>query len=285
MFTLQPGMMVGIVASSDPLPQDMGARIEELCSFFAAFDISTKLSSCIFEPPSGAVYSPSQRGAVVNSFYRDPQIQAILDVSGGNGANQILETLEYPMIVQAKKPYIGYSDISVILNAMYSKTGVPGCLFPPLTLTGAGSERKKEQFIASFLKAEEGLYAFTYHFLQCTRMSGVVLGGNLRCTLKLAGTPFWPDVRNAILLLESRSGTPSSLMTLLYQLRQMGAYSKLAGILLGEFTQMEQEKAAPSIEELVLQATAGYDLPIAKTNEIGHSKQSKAIWIGERLSL
>ncbi len=76
-------------------------------------------------------------------------------------------------------------------------------------------------------------------------MEGVVAGGNLRCLLKLAGTPYWPDLTGKLLFLEARSGLVPQLSTMLEQLSQLGAFRQAAGILLGTFTQMEREAAHP----------------------------------------
>lgn len=111
-------------------------------------------------------------------------------------------------------------------------------------------------------------------------MHGIVVGGNIRCFLKLAGTEYMPDLKDKILLLESLSGTAAQMETYLCQLEQIGAFRKVAGILLGTFTEMEEKKAAPSMETLI-RRFAGNDLPIAVTGQIGHGTDSKGIWIGQ----
>ena len=70
----------------------------------------------------------------------------------------------------------------------------------------------------------------------------------------------------------------------LAQLEQLGAFQKIRGILLGTFTTMERKACSPDILTLVKEA-AGPDLPIAKTQEIGHGADSKAIVIGKAFSL
>lgn len=68
----------------------------------------------------------------------------------------------------------------------------------------------------------------------------------------------------------------------LNQLKQIGMFEQVYGILLGTFTQMEREKYSPDITELV-KAYAGKELSIAKTKEIGHGTDSKGIVIGEEM--
>lgn len=121
-------------------------------------------------------------------------------------------------------------------------------------------------------------------FIQQSKMRGIVVGGNIRCFLKLAGTEYMPELDGKILLLESFSGTVAKMETYLWQLKQIGAFDKVAGIILGTFTEMEKEKCTPAIETLV-KRIAGKDLPIAITRDIGHGADSKGIIIGREIYL
>jgi len=112
----------------------------------------------------------------------------------------------------------------------------------------------------------------------------VVVGGNIRCFLKLAGTRYFPDLQGKILLLESYGGEVPQMATYLAQLKQLGAFRKVNGVLLGTFTTMEQKHCVPDIITLVKEI-CGPEMPIAKTAEIGHDDDSKAIVIGREICL
>ena len=110
-------------------------------------------------------------------------------------------------------------------------------------------------------------------------MRGKVLGGNIRCFLKLAGTPYWPDLNGAILLLEAYSGGVMKMTTYLHQLKQIGVFDKINGILLGTFSEMEDKQLRPTIPELV-QSIVPPTLPVAVTRYIGHGTDARSIVIG-----
>ena len=143
-------------------------------------------------------------------------------------------------------------------------------------------------FVSDFkntvLQSGTDLFEWEYEFIQQNEMRGAVVGGNIRCFLKLAGTEYMPDLNGKILLLESYSGTVAKMETYLCQLQQMGAFENVAGILLGTFTEMEEKNCTPGIEELV-KRIAGEKLPIAVTKKIGHGTDSKGIMIGRELTL
>ena len=113
---------------------------------------------------------------------------------------------------------------------------------------------------------------------------GRVIGGNVRCFLKLAGTPYWPDPDGAVLLLESLGGGVNQMITALEQYRQLGVFDRVNGILLGTFTKMEREGLRPTIEELTLAATPDR-VAVAGTRLVGHAPDARAIRLGETVCI
>ena len=116
-------------------------------------------------------------------------------------------------------------------------------------------------------------------------MEGVVVGGNLRCLLKLAGTEYMPDFTDKIISLESLGGDVPKMATYLTQYKQLGVFKKVKGIILGSYTEMEREKYSPTIEEITKEVVSNPNMPIIKTTEIGHGKDSKCIIIGETIKV
>ena len=110
-------------------------------------------------------------------------------------------------------------------------------------------------------------------------MEGVVIGGNIRCFLKLAGTPYFPDLRGKILLLEALGGELPQMITYLSQLEQLGAFRKISGVILGTFTKLEQNGDGAVLEQLVKEY-AGSDTPIIRTEFVGHGVDSFGVHIG-----
>lgn len=92
-----------------------------------------------------------------------------------------------------------------------------------------------------------------------------------------------PNFEDKILLLESLGGGVSIMTSHLNTLKQMGAFKKINGIILGTFTNMESQKLRPAIEEIVKYVIDDENLPIIKTKEIGHENDSKSIIIGKNM--
>ena len=212
-------------------------------------------------------------------LYTDPAITSIFDISGGDMSNELLPYLDFEVIRSSEKKFYGYSDLTTILNAIYTKTGKEAVLYQIRNLLYRHSEVQRRDFINTLQKNGNDLYNLDCHFIQGTAMEGVMIGGNIRCFLKLAGTEYMPDLHDKILLLEALNTSVPQLITFLSQLKQLHAFDQVNGILLGTFTRMEKEQVQPDAVTLVKEF-AGPELPIAKTAYIGHGSDSKGAVIG-----
>lgn len=170
------------------------------------------------------------------------------------------------------------------IKAIFAKTGKKSVLYQVRNIIGADAENQLANFTNTILNDRVDLFSFNYELVQKEEVKGVVVGGNIRCLLKLAGTQFWPDMNGKVLLLEALGGTIPQMVTYLNQLKQIDVFDRINGILLGTFSKMEEESGSQMIIDLVRQYV-GTDLPIAKTNEIGHGANSKGIVIGEEIYL
>lgn len=284
---LNRGDKIVLVALSNALENRMKSKIEELCRVLTQMGLVPICSAYLYQTSSVRGARASQKAREIEMFYEDESIKTIFDVSGGDIANEVLCELDFEKLIGHHKLYWGYSDLTTIVNAIFKKTGETAYLYQVRNLIGSYCQEQQARFKASILDPEKdnSLFDFDYHFIQGSRMEGIVIGGNIRCFLKLAGTPYMPDFKDKILFLESRSGGAAQMITFLSQYKQLGAFKEVKGILLGSFTQMEEEALVPSIEELVIHLVGNKDIPIAKTNEIGHGQDSKAIIIGKSMEL
>ena len=281
---MQKGDKVGIVCCSNGQKITYHEKIELLRDTLEGMGLVPVFSDHIYEKEDVFSGTAKERAEALMNFYKDDAIKAIFDISGGDIANGILPYLDFDIINKSDKQFWGYSDLTTIVNAIYKKTGKTSLLYQIRNLIYADKERQTVNFEkAMFLDSEE-LFQFHYEFVQGEKMQGIVVGGNIRCFLKLAGTEYMPKLTGKILLLESFSGTSAKMETYLAQLSQIGAFDKVAGILLGTFTEMEEQDCKPDIVTL-LQNYVGEDVPIAVTKEIGHGVDSKAIVIGQEICL
>lgn len=285
MKLLNCGDKVGIVACSNGLDESNRIKMKELETTLNCLGLKTIFSDKIYRKVSVFSGIAEERAEVLMKFFKDSSIKSIFDVSGGDLANGILDYLDFEIIKNNHKPFFGYSDLSVILNSLYSQAGMKTYLYQIRNLIEVYKNKQIEEFKNTFMGSGKDILTFNYEWIQGNSMEGIVVGGNLRCFLKLSGTEYMPDFQDKIIFLESLGGDVPKMTTYLTQYKQMGVFKKVKGIILGSYTEMEKEKYSPSIEEIIKEVVNNPNIPIAKTNEIGHGKDSKCIIIGERIKM
>lgn len=275
---------IGLVCCSNGQRKECYSEFEYLEKVLLAIGLKPVFSDCIYSKESVFSGTAKERADSLMKFYRDDEIKGIFDISGGNIANGILPYLDYNVIANSSKLFWGYSDLTTVINAIYTKTGKASVLYQIRNLIYDYREQQIKDFVNTVIDNGDDLFKLDYEFIQGNEMQGIVVGGNIRCFLKLAGTEYMPDLKDKILLLESYSGGAGQIETYLCQLQQMGAFDKVSGVLLGTFTEMEESNCVPTVEELVLRIVGG-DVPVAATKNIGHGDDSKAMVIGQELKL
>lgn len=279
------GDCVGIVASSNGLKKEQEKEVEQLKSRLFHMGLVPVLSLHIYQRCSIFSGNAKERAEDLMQFFKEKKIRAIFDISGGDVANELLEYLDYKTIRESEKFFFGYSDLTVLLNGIYQKTGLCTYLYQVRNLVKDQENGQKKRFMETFFEGGSSLYETSWKFIQGERIEGIAVGGNIRCFLKLAGTPYFPDVTDKVLFLESFGGEEGVMTAFFTQLRQMGVFEKIQGILLGTFTKMQQEKRAISIETLVQKIVDHPSLPIAKTEQIGHGTDARCFIIGSWLQI
>lgn len=273
---------VALVVCSNGKAREDKVKLDNLEKTLLDLGLVPVYSNYLYKDEFGRSASSEIRSEELMRFFTDKSIKAIFDISGGDLSNEILDYLDYDIIKKNIKPFFGYSDLSVVLNAITAKTGEHTYLYQVLNIIRNRDIR--DRFEKTVLYNKPDLVNISWEFFQGEEISGIVAGGNIRCFLKLAGTQYFPDLENRVLFLEGLGTTVESLITHLTQLKQMGAFDKIAGLLLGTFTNLEKTYDEHYIYRIV-QDFIAKDLPVAKTSEVGHDINSKILTIGGKINI
>ena len=255
-------------------------RLEKLESILVEMGLVPIFTKYIYKDKFGRGAKAQVRAEELMFFYKNKEIKAIFDISGGDIANEILDYLDYDVIKRNYKPFFGYSDLTTVLNALRSQTNEVNYLYQMLNIIE--SEGIKTSVENTFMKNEQALFDVKWRFLQGSSVEGEVIGGNIRCFLKLVGTRYFPEVKNKVLFIEGLGTSIEGLVTHLSQLKQIGVFDKISGLLIGTFTKIEKEISEEELFELI-QEYIPSSLAAAKTQEVGHARNSKALKIGEKI--
>jgi len=272
-------MKAGISACSNGQMKEWKNQVAELIESLNKMKIESVLSPHIYSTIDEFSASDKERAEDLMRFYKDKEIAHIFDISGGDLANGVLKYLDFDAIKETDKTFWGYSDLTTIINAIYTMTGKSSVLYQIKNMVWSCGDIQKQRFFDYIGGKNNDLFDIEYDFLQGNSMEGIVVGGNIRCFSKLAGTKYWPDMSGKILLLESLGGESGQIATLLNQLDDIGVFKQVSGVLLGTFTNYEKAGLELSVYDL-LKMHISESLPVACTKEIGHGNDSKAIMIG-----
>ena len=277
-------MKAGLVSCSNGQHPQQQEKINQLIRILEKMGIECVQAEHLYARDGVFGGTPKERAQDLMAFYNDGSIHAIYDVSGGDIANEVLGYLDYGKIADADKMFWGYSDLTTVINAIYAKTGKASVLYQVKHLAEDHAKLRQERFQRAVFGGGTDLFQISYQFLQGESMEGVVVGGNIRCLLKLAGTPYFPDMRGKILLLESLGSSAAQAAAQICQLGQMGVFDVVSGVLLGTFTKLEQSEGEMAPYKL-LTRHIHTDIPVARTPQVGHSADAKAVLIGGVLQL
>lgn len=223
-----------------------------------------------------------KRADEINEAFRNSEIEAIFCARGGYGCMRILDRLDSDAFVKQRPVLVGFSDITV-LHAWARLRRVPTIHGPVVTQL---AQLPEEEVHALFdllegrampcLKGLETLVPGAAH--------GPLFGGNLTLLCHLCGTPYFPDLRGTILLLEETNEAPYRIDRMLTHLRLTGVLEKLTGIVLGEFHQcngLHKEKApSDEIRSILWDRLKDLGIPIALGAPFGHGAHNLALPLG-----
>ncbi|BDU86575.1 S66 family peptidase [Clostridium perfringens] len=284
MSFLNKGDKIGVISCSNGLSIKNKNIIEELKLNLKSLDIEMVEGDTLYAKEYNLFSGTGEEKArALEKLFLDKDIKMIFDISGGDLANEVLDFLDFNLIKENPKPFFGYSDLTVLLNAIYSQCDITTYNYQLRNLVGKFKEEQMQNFKASFIEGKEDIFNLDYKWINGSHLEGIVVGGNIRCLLKLAGTKYMPDFKDKILFLESFSGNSAKMVTYITQYKNLGVFNEVKGIILGEFTEMEREDLKPDIVEILKRVIGEINIPILKTSDLGHGADAKCIPIGKYL--
>ncbi|WP_283695971.1 S66 family peptidase [Clostridium perfringens] len=284
MSFLNKGNKIGIISCSNGLSIKNKNIIDELKLNLKSLDIDMVEGDTLYAKEYNLFSGTGEEKArALEKLFLDKDIKMIFDISGGDLANEVLDFLDFNLIKENPKPFFGYSDLTVLLNAIYSQCDITTYNYQLRNLIGRFKEEQMQNFKASFIEGKEDIFNLDYKWINGSHLEGIVVGGNIRCLLKLAGTKYMPNFKDKILFLESFSGNSAKMATYITQYKNLGVFNEVKGIILGEFTEMEREDLNPDIVEILKRVIGEINIPILKTSDLGHGADAKCIPIGKYL--
>jgi muramoyltetrapeptide carboxypeptidase len=284
---LQPGDTVAILspAAGTADPPD---AFEQGMALLAAEGFKTKLMPNAKKVHVYLAGTDAERLADLHAAFADPQVNGILCSRGGYGALRLVGKIDYDLIAQNPKVFIGFSDITVLHTAFYQKTGLVGFYGPMMTSNLIQNEPYSQAELMRLVKGEASMpFAVpnrdSYQCFHPGVAEGRLVGGNLSLIRSLCGTPYQLDTRGAILFIEDWRERYYALDRQFQHLKLAGLLDDIAGLLLCDFSELTPDNkltVAEQLKDLTTDLLEGRQIPVGYGFSVGHGEETATLPIG-----
>jgi muramoyltetrapeptide carboxypeptidase len=270
---LQTGARVAVVAPASAFARaEFDQGIEEIrrLGFEPVYDES------VFEKQRYLAGSPETRARAIEAAWRDPSIDGLIGVRGGYGSAQVLPLLHPEDARRARKPFIGYSDLTAVLT--FLTTGCDCVAFHGPMLAGrlslgeAGYDRASLLAALTSREPMGDLETAGVEALRPGEASGVLLGGTLTQLLASLATPFaFAPPAGYVLFLDEVGERPYRLDRMVTQLLQSGLLARAAAVVIGELPQCDEPGGGLTARAVMADLFAGFAGPVLIGFPSGHT--------------
>ncbi|MBN1352416.1 LD-carboxypeptidase [candidate division KSB1 bacterium] len=290
---LKIGDTIGIISPSSKPPDE--AKFWRGIDYLKHKGFEVSLGKHVLNQRGYLAGSDDERAEDINSMFQRKDVRAIICSRGGYGGPRLLERLDYPAIKKHPRIFVGYSDITVLQNAILAKTGLITFSGPMVAVEmGAGITPFTEENFWSMLTTPQPVFPLAnpaekpFEVLREGTAEGRLVGGCLSVMLPLVGTQYFPDVSGGILVIEDIDEEAYRLDRALFHLRAAGVLNKVSAIVLGEFIDCEaKDPAKPSltVKDVIHDALEGLNIPVISGFAYGHGKIKLTVPFGAQARL
>jgi muramoyltetrapeptide carboxypeptidase len=223
-----------------------------------------------------------ERIADLEEMLDDYSVRAIFCARGGYGISRIIDAIRFKKFRKHPKWIIGFSDVTILHAHICTNFEISSIHAP---MAGAFNEGENEYILSlrDALTGKKAKYVIGRHPYNKEGMaSGELVGGNLALLAHIVGTSSDIKTKNRILFLEDVGEYVYNIDRMLYQLKRNGKFNKLAGLIIGGFTDIKDTERpfGKLVEEVIYDVFKEFDYPISFGFPVSHEKENYALKIG-----
>ena len=270
---LRQGDRLAVVAPASPFTREEFERgVEEIrhLGFVPSYD------DTVFAKHGYVAGTPDVRAAAIRSAMEDPSVAGLIAVRGGYGSAQLLPLLDASRIRQARKPFIGYSDLTALLTFVTGACGLVAFHGPMLAgrLSRGVDGYDRDSFIRALSSAEPlgELLAPALEVVRGGEAGGVLLGGTLTQLLASLATPFAFDPPPGyVLFVDEVHERPYRLDRMVTQLRQSGLLARASAVVIGELPDCDEPSGGLTGRSVMADLLGEFPGPVLLGFPSGHT--------------
>ena len=303
---LQIGDTIGIVAPAEPASLIEWGHLRLAEKKLNSLGLQVLYGTYAFQGRKLGIENIKERVRDIHQMFSSRKIRGVMAVIGGYSSNELLPHLDYRLIRNHPKAFIGFSDITALQNAMLVKAGLvtfSGPCFANFAQTQPPFDFEERWFkrgvmgegtvslVPSRMWADDEWWRHPrrsralvknagWVIVRSGHNRGVIVGGNLSTFVLLFGTPYAPSLANKILFIEEDSEMNAKMIErMLVQLSQQNDFHRIRGLVVGRFGR-KSGLSPESVKRLLRACTNNLNVPVIAHVDFGHTNPMITFPIG-----
>lgn len=290
---LKTGDVIGIIspASSSQDPK----KIENGVQYLEKNGYRVEIGKNVGKTNGYLAGTDQERADDLNLMFKNKNIKAIICLRGGYGASRILDKINYKIIRNNPKIFVGFSEITALQMAILQKAGLITFAGPMLAPDFADNvSTYTEEFFWRIITSNKKMGRLKYpdngKLTAITKgsSSGRILGGNLSVFAALIGTVYLPSMKEKILMLEDINELPYKIDRILNQMKMLKVFKQVRGVILGRFVgcyEHDPMKKTLTLGEVMEDYLSHLKIPVLYAFPHGHIKDKVTVPLGLKVKI
>lgn len=321
---LKTGDTVALVSPSAPMASVVEHRVQQAKINLENMGLEVIFTPNAFKRRDYTAGTPQERAEDLHYAFKNKNVKAIISFIGGFHSNQIVKHLDFDLIKQNPKIFMGFSDISVLHFALHTKGNLV-TFYGPAAITQFGDKFGIHEYTLEYFKkavmsdapigkirpstewTDELLNWFAkadlerprkmkpnhgYEWLREGSAKGKLIGGCITSILHMRGTEFWPCFKDSLFFWEipesscdiSKGEPLAKVDAYLTDLELSGVFDQINGMLIGRPKGYTEDETT-QLKEVVLEKIRDYSFPVLFKIDTGHTDPIATLPLGVDASL
>jgi muramoyltetrapeptide carboxypeptidase len=257
-----------------------------------------KLADHLFARDDYLAGDERDRAADLMALFADPEVDVVQALQGGYGSAQTIPHVDFEVIAQNPKPFVGISDITALHVAIRQRAGL--VTFYGSGLVGMGDKDSSNFSRTHLLKVLRGEGAGEVprdphdpyvRAITGGKVTAPLVGGCLWLLLQTMGTPWEVELEGCIFFFEDYDAPPWYVDGMLTQLGHAGKLAGVRGVVIGDMEKCDWRESRPewprtrSIEDVLEKHLEPLGVPVLYKLPLGHGKHLAALPLGVTATL
>ncbi|WP_441372794.1 S66 peptidase family protein [Winogradskyella sp. MH6] len=285
---LKAGDTVAIVAPSGIL-KNREREVQQAVDLLKEWGLNAIVGEHVFSKADHFAGTDEERCEDLQKAMDDPTISAIWCARGGYGTVRILDKLDYTKLKENPKWIIGYSDITALHNQLHNQgfESLHALMCVSLTQDITEVQESVDTFKAALFGNPSNYDLEGSKYNREGEAKGQLIGGNLTILHTMLGSDTSLDTSGKILFIEEIGEYKYHIDRMLQSMKRAGYFENLNGLVVGDMSKLRKNTTlwGTSVEQLILDALADYNFPIAFNMPAGHEDDNRALVLGREVEL